>query len=347
MAVQVEAAHWDEAAKWSARLAAFVTLYIFAALLFQPSTFWTVSVLYLTKMVDALVVLLPVGLLILALAHGRTAPLRYAARKLRERGLPFAIIMLFFSAGMGAFTTFKNNIPDIVPFYADVWISETERWLLGKSPWRYAHQIKSEAWSKFIVDCYIVFWSLQWFVTVFFVALWSNSLARTRYLWALALTICVIGTVLAILLSSAGPIFYPELYGGPHFVELKSALDSTPPTEVIRKAARYLLTAYQDDAFDFGTGISAMPSVHVAIVVLNAYLLWSINRFIGAIGWAFALLIYYGSIYTGWHYAMDGIVSFLVVSSIWWATGRFVRFQPTLPLRPTLVDMHGLQHKNA
>ncbi|MER8866395.1 hypothetical protein NKI19_22205 [Mesorhizobium sp. M0751] len=36
-------------------------------------------------------------------------------------------------------------------------------------------------------------------------------------------------------------------------------------------------------------------------------------------------LILYGSVFTGWHYAVDGYASIVVVSVIWWATGRLVR----------------------
>lgn len=313
------------------RLAVFVTLYVSAAFLSEPSTFQSLSAMYLAKIWATLTIIMPAGLLAMALLYGRRAPLRYIIGVLRERGLTLAIVVLFFTVGLGAYTTFKNNIPDIVPFYADVWIAETERWLLGKSPWRYAHEIEGQAWSAFIVSCYVLIWSLQWFGTVFFVALWSNHLARTRYLWALALTICIIGTVMATLLSSAGPIFYPELYGGPRFVELKSTLQGLAPTAPIRGTADYLLDAYQSGAADFGTGISAMPSVHVAVVVLNAHLLWSIHRIVGVFGWTFALVIYYASIYTGWHYALDGIVSFVVVSAIWRWTGRVMKPQPTSP----------------
>ncbi|WP_352458864.1 MULTISPECIES: phosphatase PAP2 family protein [unclassified Mesorhizobium] len=43
------------------------------------------------------------------------------------------------------------------------------------------------------------------------------------------------------------------------------------------------------------------------------------------LGWTFAALILYGSVFTGWHYAVDGYASIIVVSVIWWATGRLVR----------------------
>jgi membrane-associated phospholipid phosphatase len=62
--------------------------------------------------------------------------------------------------------------------------------------------------------------------------------------------------------------------------------------------------------------------MHVAFATLNAYLLSSLNIWLGILGWIFAALIMYGSVYTGWHYAVDGYVSIIVVSVIWWVTGR-------------------------
>lgn len=57
--------------------------------------------------------------------------------------------------------------------------------------------------------------------------------------------------------------------------------------------------------------------MHVAIATLNAFYLARLNRWLGLAGWAFAIFILFGSIYTGWHYAADGYISMLVVAVIW------------------------------
>jgi len=88
--------------------------------------------------------------------------------------------------------------------------------------------------------------------------------------------------------------------------------------------ASYLLTAYTSGRPDLGGGISAMPSMHVAFVTLNAFFLNGFGRRWAVAGWSFAALILFGSVYTGWHYAVDGYLSILVVSVIWYLTGRFV-----------------------
>jgi membrane-associated phospholipid phosphatase len=43
------------------------------------------------------------------------------------------------------------------------------------------------------------------------------------------------------------------------------------------------------------------------------------------IGWAFASTILFGSIYTGWHYAVDGYLSAILSTAIWLLLSRFYR----------------------
>ena len=75
-----------------------------------------------------------------------------------------------------------------------------------------------------------------------------------------------------------------------------------------------------------------MPSMHCAGAILNAYFFTSLNRWAGLLGWGFAALIVVGSVYTGWHYAVDGYASFVGVTAIWFGTGVVSRRLHT-PLR--------------
>jgi len=85
----------------------------------------------------------------------------------------------------------------------------------------------------------------------------------------------------------------------------------------------YLLDNYRTGAPALGTGISAMPSMHVAIATINALYLAGINRWAGIAAWTYCAIILIGSIYSGWHYSLDGYVSVIVVLAIWRAT-RFI-----------------------
>jgi membrane-associated phospholipid phosphatase len=159
---------------------------------------------------------------------------------------------------------------------------------------------------------------------VTFAAFAARKPETLRYLWAMALTTVIAGTALATLFSSVGPIFYENFVGEPRLAGLMANLREHPANESLFYHSDYLLRNYLDGETQLGTGISAMPSMHVAIVILNALYLGRLNRWLGAIGWLFALLIVFGSVYTGWHYAVDGYVAMIVVGVIWLSTGRLL-----------------------
>jgi hypothetical protein len=71
-------------------------------------------------------------------------------------------------------------------------------------------------------------------------------------------------------------------------------------------------------------GISAMPSMHVAMSMLFALLAWNVHRLLGIAFTAFALAIAIGSVHLGWHYAVDGYASAIAMPLVWLAAGRLV-----------------------
>jgi hypothetical protein len=83
-----------------------------------------------------------------------------------------------------------------------------------------------------------------------------------------------------------------------------------------------LLEARGSPHLSIGGGISAMPSVHNGLAVLFAIAAFNINRIVGWLFAAYALLIWIGSIHLGWHYALDGIVSVVLTVLIWGAMGK-------------------------
>jgi membrane-associated phospholipid phosphatase len=63
--------------------------------------------------------------------------------------------------------------------------------------------------------------------------------------------------------------------------------------------------------------------MHVASATLIALALRSWRRWAGVIGWAFVALVLFGSVYLGWHYAVDGYASIIGTLAIWRAAGWF------------------------
>lgn len=86
-----------------------------------------------------------------------------------------------------------------------------------------------------------------------------------------------------------------------------------------------LWAAARSDDLRLGSGISATPSLHVAIATLQAVLAWKVSRVLGWAATIFLVLILVGSVHLGWHYAIDGYISILAVPVIWTLAGRLAR----------------------
>jgi hypothetical protein len=106
-------------------------------------------------------------------------------------------------------------------------------------------------------------------------------------------------------------------------------IDSVTPLRALR-VQEWLWNGYL--GLGHFQGISAMPSMHVALPVLFALVSFKANRWLGWLFVAYTVVILVGSVHLGWHYAIDGYVSVAAVMGIWGAVGWFVRRHP--PAKP-------------
>ncbi len=141
----------------------------------------------------------------------------------------------------------------------------------------------------------------------------------------MTLTYTLLGNLLALLLSSGGPVYYSRLVGWPDpYAEHAAYLAAIPrlqATHVQDAIWRWLINGKY---LPFGT-ISAMPSMHVAAVTVIALACWETNRWLGAAAWIYVLLILVGSVHLNWHYAIDGYVAILGTIAVWALSGWLVR----------------------
>lgn len=259
---------------------------------------------------------------LIAVVENRQRPVGGLVGLIRQRGLAGTLILISFVVGVSAYTTYKIAIPEIVPFYADGFLAWIGKTLHGDYPWRLAHSVLPDWLSPFLVTLYGNVWMSLWFSAVIAAAFIADRRLATHYLVSMALALIVCGTILAAALSSVGPIYYDQFYGGERFADLLDTLKSGAAFAPVLSAANYLFSSHQHAIADAGTGISAAPSVHVAIATLNAFFFTRINRWLGLVAWAFAAAILFGSVYLGWHYVVDGYISVAVVSLIWWFAGK-------------------------
>lgn len=307
----------------SARLlASLCATYIAAAFIISPLNYLSLFGQYAGTFLHALPAIILLAVATIAVLRNPVSPAREMRNVIEQFIAPAAVVLIGFLFFIAAFTTFKTSIPRFLPFYADPYLADIGEYLHGDLPWAILHRYSPD-WIGPVIDfLYTRVWFIEWFGVLAFVAFWHDEKCRLRYLWAFTLTMIICGTFLATALSSVGPVFYDAFYEGGRYSGLIQTLDTSPDGVHVLGYAAYLFDSLHSQQPTFGTGISAMPSMHVAIAVLNAWFLSSRNRYLGFVGWAFAVAILFGSVYTGWHYAVDGYVSIIVVSAIWWATGR-------------------------
>jgi hypothetical protein len=164
-------------------------------------------------------------------------------------------------------------------------------------------------WAARTVDGAYATWLLVKFVTLGAVLAAPESRRKAEVLLSYFL---IVGSAALgqYLLSSGGPVFYARLGFGDRFAAL-------PIEPWVQVASSYLWTDYLRAGGDVGTGISAMPSLHVAIALWVALVLRAYLPRMAVVGYLYFALILIGSVLLGWHYACDGIAAIAITLVCW------------------------------
>lgn len=197
----------------------------------------------------------------------------------------------------------KTMMPLVSGFWADPMLARIEADLFGGDLWRLTHQLPDQV--SVLLDRTYVTWAPVKFATLFALLLAPASGMKGRLMltYFLMVAAAALGQYLA---PSGGPIFYQLIGHGDRFAEM--------PIEPWAAATRdYLWSDHLRGGGRLGGGISAMPSLHVAIAAWCALVVKRYWPKLAFVGWIYTLLIFVGSVHLGWHYALDGIVSFALL----------------------------------
>ncbi|MEM7242392.1 MAG: phosphatase PAP2 family protein [Pseudomonadota bacterium] len=244
-------------------------------------------------------------------------------------GLLALVAISIFTPG---FSIFKSLMPFAMPFYADPYLADLDWFFnLGMDGYERLDNAGLVPSAKIMALFYGPIWLTASLVLPIFIGLFDpNKNRRWRFVSMLLVSWVVLGNLVALLGLSVGPIYYERVYDDPRFAPFLDFFNSAG-----------LADTFVDDTQDFlwqmhaagtpwiGTGISAFPSVHVAIATTAALYAFDVHRWLGLIGFAFVAIIQVLSVATGYHYALDGYFSILFISLFWlWHKKQFTPDKP-------------------
>lgn len=219
----------------------------------------------------------------------------------------------------GSFTSIKNVLPLLNEgFPYDQIQADIDAAIhFGTDPWILLHQLAGTEVAKKLIEVnYNIVWFVLCFGTLFYVCTSPRAGAvRTRYVIMFMLVWVVCGNVIAGLFLSAGPAFYGNVTGDDaRFGEMLLFLAGSEPAQSsAHNFQQYLWSLHETGKAGFGSGISAFPSVHVALITMNALFAAEGSKKLGMVAAMYSAIIIVSSVYLGWHYAIDGYASVISV----------------------------------
>jgi hypothetical protein len=256
-------------------------------------------------------------------------PVLPRAWRLPERVTVAAPVLVVAPAFFSAFTSLKSGLTRLHPYSWDAAIAGWDRAVFGQDAWAVLQPVLGHPPITFALSVLYSAWHPA-MIAIFGGLTLSLGRPRLRAQALLAMIACwaLLGTWAATVLASVGPCFIGPLHLGldsfaPQAAYLRAANQQLPIWEFAEQ--HRLLAAAAAGHPVLGSGISAMPSMHVAVATLMMLVGWRLSRAAGIVGSAYLAIIVVASIHLGWHYAMDGLAGGLGAWALWLAAGVATR----------------------
>lgn len=225
--------------------------------------------------------------------------------------LPFIII----------FTSVKNSL-SVGGFHFDVRQADIDRLIhFGTDPWHFLFAVGQHPIVLRLVEFN---YNTMWYILCYGALYWVATSPRTarirvRYVLSFIAVWVIAGNIAAGLFISAGPAYYAEVTGDALRFGRQMAFIATSNGEfgAATDFQTYLWDVYQSGRTGLGSGIAAFPSVHVALITLNALFIAERSRRLGLIAALYTIFVLASSVYLGWHYAIDGYAAIVLTVAIY------------------------------
>lgn len=246
-----------------------------------------------------------------------TEKLHYLRSSRVLSGLVIFIALGFFH---GTFTSMKAMLPHISSFTWDVLLADLDAAIHGGDPWMLLPH--HQDFTRMLQFLYLPVWVSALAFVSFHVCTFADGRTRARYLKTFFFCWIFLGNVMALAFMSAGPVYFEQVTGDARFRELLDYLDFSRDMPFSNLAvADFLWASYLQGEAGKGSGISAFPSLHLAMATLWTVTFWKSRPRLGYVFLGYTVLIQVGSVHLGWHYAIDGYVSIAATLAAWWLFG--------------------------
>lgn len=244
--------------------------------------------------------------ILLMAKSGERNPRDAILKRLRAMRTP---AILYFLAGLAqvAFGQMKPQIVMLTGFQFDLQLSALDRAILGNDAWRVLWPLMP---LRPVLDYIYSLWYPALVMSLVLVMIRQPSQDRDRAILAYFLLWCVFAPIGQALVPAAGPIFYERIGLGGRFAPLIAAV----PWGSLN-ASNHLWAAYNGSGNNFAAGISAMPSMHVAMAYWIAIAFW--RSAMWPISTIYFIAVFLGSVLLGWHYLVDGIAGVAGAIGCW------------------------------
>lgn len=259
------------------------------------------------------------------------------------RGAILATTIVVFAR---SYSSFKVAISRLNPFWADPWLIELDYMTFGADPWVYTHMIFGP-FGTVVLDRIYVLWFFVVFATLGWFCFTRDLKLQIRGLLSYLLCFSMLGGLAAVSMSSVGPCLYGQFYGNDRFAPLMAKLNDVGADHTLfaTRSLQFLIDAHATGVDRFGSGISAMPSLHVTIAFLSFLAICGYlnSARLKLLAGTYTTAIFVGSVHLGWHYAWDGIFGIAAVILFWWGSGKFVdwieRREARNPANPATIPL--------